>query len=745
MGSQISNNIVSVALSQAMNNNHGSSFSSNTNPTSNPSVIVHPNEYSFQNSPGSANAATSVTVDLPSLSSQNSAAAAANAASEENGVLLCNLDDLSRYIPENFYSDFTLGSNDNHHSHSQSQAAGPPQFMMSDYLQTVVAGKAVTTTTVSSVANPTSIHLQPPSQVHGLQSQTGQAPPQSITIHLPTQPQPIQGVKTVTYAAVNKSGSPSSGNQAVVNPAVSSPSMSPGKITQYAFTPSGERIAIHGLPPEATKPGSTLQVQVKGGGVQTLQLSAVEPNHHHHHHQPSKLTVVQELQGEVGKVVIQESKPVGSDSISSILEEMKQEEGGMINTTADGSNLAEYATAIPVAVSSDSGRKTTTIKRVAAPASTVFLPAASMTGSSADNTSTGNKSRLIFAGNTLPQGAIPIQINGLNAIPISAVKSLPFSLNSLTSSPPNNTNVISMMSNTNTTQARKPASKPTAIKSGSGTMVTKVSNNNGGNSGFHKVQSNNMANINKAIGNNKTCNWVFENGEVCGKTFSKSYNLVVHMRMHEDVRPFGCSLCDQTFRQKAHLQRHETTHGIGVKISNRSSGNAASASNSSSGGGAPRRKRKRSSRGSTGSSIVNPASHSPPVTHQSPVMSANLQQRLARVNEQFGTIKDEDIKDDIIDHLKEAQDNDKLEQPPPKMRRLSVRLDRCDVHLADDSSSGPDPNAAFQPYIATPEEAAAAAEDVAQTTSHVLVDAAVNVSLTAAVNEAISGIQEAMM
>ena len=66
-------------------------------------------------------------------------------------------------------------------------------------------------------------------------------------------------------------------------------------------------------------------------------------------------------------------------------------------------------------------------------------------------------------------------------------------------------------------------------------------------------------------GNNKTCNWVFENGEVCGKTFSKSYNLVVHMRMHEDVRPFHCSLCDQTFRQKAHLQRHETTHGIGVK------------------------------------------------------------------------------------------------------------------------------------------------------------------------------------
>ena len=36
-----------------------------------------------------------------------------------------------------------------------------------------------------------------------------------------------------------------------------------------------------------------------------------------------------------------------------------------------------------------------------------------------------------FAGNTLPQGAIPIQINGLNAIPLSAVKSLPISINTI--------------------------------------------------------------------------------------------------------------------------------------------------------------------------------------------------------------------------------------------------------------------------------------------------------------------------
>jgi len=61
---------------------------------------------------------------------------------------------------------------------------------------------------------------------------------------------------------------------------------------------------------------------------------------------------------------------------------------------------------------------------------------------------------------------------------------------------------------------------------------------------------------------NKTCMWKFENGQTCGKVFTKTYNLTVHMRMHQDIRPFPCGVCEQTFRQKAHLQRHEATHGI---------------------------------------------------------------------------------------------------------------------------------------------------------------------------------------
>lgn len=660
------NNIVSVALSQAMGAPTPQSFSLTSSPTtllassngSSPAVVIQPNnEYSFQTSPAS------VTVDLPSIHPQS-------AASEENGVLLCNLDDLSRYIPENFYSDFTASDT----------------LQVPDYLQTVVAGKAITTTTNSqAVTNPSTQSVNP----H----------PQSITIQLPTQPQPIQGVKTVTCVKPFNAN-----NNTTLSTSTSQ--VSPGKLTNYAYTPSGERIAIQGLP-EATIPGSTLQVRIKGGGMQTLQLcSAIEPGTVPS--AASKLTVFQELP-EVGKVVIQDSKPLGTDSINEILEGMKQDDGSSINVSTDG--MAEYATAIPVAVTSlASDPKKTTIKRVAAPASTVFLPQNAVSGSN-----NGKQSRIIFAGNTLPQGAIPIQINGLNAIPITAVKSIPFTLNTLTNSTPaNNSSVIS---SSPAIQNASPIKKVT--KTLQKTTPNKV--NNSGNSSasnltggsFPKIQSTNLANINKAIGNNKTCNWVFENGEVCGKTFSKSYNLVVHMRMHEDVRPFGCSLCDQTFRQKAHLQRHETTHGIGVKITNRSGGSS----------GAPRRKRKRSSRGSTGSaSGMAPLTNSPPPSSQ---MSANLQQRLARVSEQFGTIKEGDLKDEIDD------------SPEAKHRRLDDSL------INDDSVGGShDPNAAFQPYIATAEEVAAVGEDSVgrpRTSPHL--DAAV----TAAVNEAISEINEAMM
>lgn len=560
---------------------------------------------------------TPVTVDLPSIGAQST--------NEESGVLLCNLDDLSKYIPENFYSDFTMAD----------QSVG-----VSDYLQTVVAGKS-NTTTVSASSNGSTMNLQQaPSTIQLPISMTqtvaagqsisaagqpaqgqhahGQVSTQHqpITIQLPTQPQPVQGVKTVTYVnpVISKANS-----QATVT--TSSASLQPLRVTQYAYTQTGERIAIQGLTPDQVKPGSTVQLQVKGGGTQTLQLQSLQGLTV----DPSKLTVLQELP-EVGKVVIQEARSMGSDSITSILEEMKTENTDTI-TLPHGS--MEYATAIPVAVTPlASDPKKTTIKRVAAPASTVFLP--------------GNKTsrNIIFAGNTLPQGAIPIQINGLNAIPLSAVKSLPIGISTI-----NTAGVQTVAKRTKVEII--PANAMTKTVTSSLPMVTKVAatNNNapktqinvaGGSSltsTVRPVTSVTQQNLTRTVGNNKTCNWVFENGEVCGKTFAKSYNLVVHMRMHEDVRPFGCSFCDQTFRQKAHLQRHETTHGVGVKVSRGSSSTS-------------RRKRKRSRAASNSGGAAQGTSTTTTTTiiqtQQAPstqptVLSTNLQQRLARVSEQFTT------------------------------------------------------------------------------------------------------------
>ena len=320
-----------------------------------------------------------------------------------------------------------------------------------------------------------------------------------------SQPQPIQGVKTLTY--VSKATNDLQLGQAN--------QVSHGKITQYAYTPSGERIAITGISPEATKLGSTVQVQVKGGGYQTLQLTAMEPS--------QAAGVKHVVQDGHGVHPGDKHDKANSDTIISILEEMKQEDMTSVTSGSSGSmineannvvaGMNEYTTAIPVSVTSDPKNRTT-IKRVAgAQTSTVYLPNNVSSGAVTGSGNTGAKPRLIFAGNTIPPGAIPIQINGLNAIPITAVKSIPLST---VISPSSTSSQISNLTTTNSpgSQARKTTSGTSAkaTKTGTGsTMVTKVSNNNGG---FHKIQSNNLANINKAIGNNKTCNWVFENGEV---------------------------------------------------------------------------------------------------------------------------------------------------------------------------------------------------------------------------------------
>jgi len=140
----------------------------------------------------------------------------------------------------------------------------------------------------------------------------------------------------------------------------------------------------------------------------------------------------------------------------------------------------------------------------------------------------------------------------------------------------------------------------------------------------------------------------------------------------------------------------------------------------------PRRKRKRSTRGSTGS--LTPLATVTTSPNQAAAISVNLQERLARVSEQFANSNKDGIKDE--DDLEDPNaDLDVSPHPSqPKIRRLSVRID----HRCNET----DPNAAFQPYIATAEEAANAAAAAAgppRTSPHILDNA-----LTAAVNEAIS-------
>ena len=138
-----------------------------------------------------------------------------------------------RYIPENFYSDFTMAD----------QSVG-----VSDYLQTVVAGKS-NTTTVSASSNGSMNQQASTIQLPISMTQTvaagqsagqtahqhaQQAQHQPITIQLPTQPQPVQGVKTVTYVnpVISKANS-----QATVT--TSTASLQPLRVTQYAYTQTG--------------------------------------------------------------------------------------------------------------------------------------------------------------------------------------------------------------------------------------------------------------------------------------------------------------------------------------------------------------------------------------------------------------------------------------------------------------------------------------------------------------------------
>ena len=46
----------------------------------------------------------------------------------------------------------------------------------------------------------------------------------------------------------------------------------------------------------------------------------------------------------------------------------------------------------------------------------------------------------------------------------------------------------------------------------------------------------------------------------CGKEFLRTWNLLDHVRMHQDIKPYSCEICGKEFTQKGNMRKHLKTH-----------------------------------------------------------------------------------------------------------------------------------------------------------------------------------------
>ena len=56
--------------------------------------------------------------------------------------------------------------------------------------------------------------------------------------------------------------------------------------------------------------------------------------------------------------------------------------------------------------------------------------------------------------------------------------------------------------------------------------------------------------------------YICKYGNTCNKEFQRSWNLLDHVRMHYNIRPFVCTYCDFRFTQKCNLNKHILKHLI---------------------------------------------------------------------------------------------------------------------------------------------------------------------------------------